>query len=94
MLPFIFQGAVGRKIVLKVYVDITSATILRIKYTKPDGTRGYFDAIENTPTSMSYTTVSKSDLDVLGTWILQAYVVTPTWSDHGNIARLFVKIPE
>jgi len=90
---FAYQGAVGRKIILNVYVDISSATIMRIHYRKADGTRGYFNATAESSTSISYTTVVKSDLDMLGTWTLWAYVKTPTWSDYGDPDRLLIKKP-
>jgi len=89
----IFEGAVGQKIILDVDVDISAATTRRIKYRRPDGTLSYWTATEETTTSISYTTVAATDIPKGsdGIWKLQAYVVTPAWTNHGEVDRLLVK---
>ena len=89
----IFVGAIGQKIILEVDVDISAATTRRIYYRRSDGTLGYWTAIEETTTSISYTTTAATEIPVGndGIWKLQAYIVTPTWTNHGEIARLLVK---
>jgi len=87
----VFIGALGKKIVLNVGIDISAATTRQIKYEKPDGTTSYWTAIEESTTSISFTTTAATDLDLDGNWKLQAYIVTPTWTDHGNITRMLVK---
>lgn len=87
----VFVGAIGQKIILNVEADISAATTRQIKYEKPDGTSGYWTAVEESTTSISYTTTAATDLNLDGNWELQAYVVTPAWTDHGNIARMLVK---
>jgi len=87
----VFIGAIGKKIVLNVGVNISAATTRQIKYEKPSGTTGYWTAVEESTTSISYTTTAATDLNEDGNWKLQAYIVTPTWTDHGNIARMLVK---
>ena len=89
----VFTGAIGQVIVLDVGVNISAATTKRIKYEKPDGTTGYWTAAEESSTSISYTTTAASDLNIKGTWKLQAYVVTSSWAKHGEIGRLVVKDP-
>lgn len=88
---YVFQGAIGQKIVLNVEVDISAATTRRINYTKADGTTSYWTAAEESTTSISYTTTSASDLNVKGIWKLQAYIVTPVWTDYGDIVQMLVK---
>lgn len=87
----VFKGTIGQKIILNVGVDISTATTRRIKYLKPDGTEGYWSAAEESTTSISYTTTAATDLNIAGTWRLQAYVVTPSWTTHGEMVRLMVK---
>ena len=87
----VFKGAIGQKIILNVGVDISAATTRQIKYWKSDGTSGAWTAAEESSTSISYTTTAASDLNIVGEWRLQAYVVTPDWTDHGDIMRLVVK---
>ena len=87
----VFEGTVGQKIVLEVGVDITAATTKQIKYKKPNGPVQTWDAAEETSTSISYTTIASTDIQGVGIWQLQPYVVTPSWTDHGEIDRLLVK---
>ena len=87
----VFKGTIGQKIILSVGVDISAATTRQIKYRKPDGTTGAWTAIEESTTSISYTTTAVTDLNISGTWQLQAYVITPSWTTHGEIVRLKVK---
>ena len=86
-----FVGATGKKIVCRCYIDISAATTKQIKYEKPDGTDGAWDASEETTTSLSYTTTAATDLNIAGDWKFQPYVVTPTWTEHGEIDKLTVK---
>lgn len=89
----VFVGAIGQKIILDVGVDISAATTKQIKYRRADGTLSTWTAAEETTTSISYTTTAATDIPIGndGIWKLQAYVITPTWTDHGEIARLLVK---
>jgi len=87
----VYKKAKGRKITLEIEADITAASVRQIKYEKADGTIGCWDAEEESPTSISYTTKTKKDIDVVGTWKLQSYIVTPTWEDHGDPVQLIVK---
>lgn len=87
----VFEGTVGQKIILDVGVDITAATTKQIKYKKPNGPTQVWTATEETSTSISYTTTAASDIRGPGMWLLQAYIVTPTWTDHGDVDRLLVK---
>ena len=87
----VFVGAIGQKIVLDVGVDISAATTKQIKYQKPNGTTGNWTAAEETTTSISYTTTAATDLDVDGTWRFQAYVITSSWTKHGEIDKETIK---
>lgn len=83
-------SAIGRKITLSVGVNIDSATVMQIKYRKPNGKRGFWTAYKDASSKIAYLTKA-GDLNVKGRWRLQAYIETPTWSDHGAITRLDVK---
>jgi len=88
---YVYQGAIGQKITLNIGVSIVGASVRQIKYEKPDGTDGYWTAAQESATEISFTTTVVTDLDKIGNWKLQAYIVMPTWTDHGDIARLTVK---
>ena len=75
---------------LETGVDLSTATRLKIKYQKPNGERGEWEAsVGDPPTTMEYK-VKEKDLDVDGWWRLQAYAEFPTWRGHGKIAHLDV----
>ena len=57
-------------------IDITGATVVQIKYKKPDGTEGEWDAVvSDASTGVIYYNVADADvLDVAGVWTLWGYV--------------------
>lgn len=77
-----------------VPVDISTATLMNIKFRKPgssttvvqvasfftDGTDGY----------MKYA-VQAGDIDQVGLWRLQGYVEMPTWKGHTRIGEFEVE---
>lgn len=76
-------------IILSVGVDISDATVMRIKYRRPDGYASYWTAEASGTTAITYTT-DADDLCIAGDWRLQAYVEN-TWKRHGLICRLRVE---
>jgi hypothetical protein len=85
----VYKNSIGIKLIAECGTDITSATTRQILYRKPDGTRGAWTATQESSTSISYTVVS-GDIDFTGDLQIQAYVITPTWTLYGDIARLTV----
>ena len=86
----VFVGDLGVKIILDCGTSIAAATTRTIKYRKPGGEVKSWTGTQETTTTISYTTTAATDLDEAGTWQLQAYVVTPSWTLSGRIARLKV----
>jgi len=82
-------GDIDTEIVLDCVAVVTGLTTAKIKYRKPDGTTGEWDAEIEGTTQIKYVT-AKDDLDVPGVWILQAYVEFPAWSGHGAEAAMVV----
>jgi hypothetical protein len=85
----VYKNSIGIKLIAECGTDITAATTRQIKYRKPDGTSGAWTATQESGTSISYTVVS-GDIDFTGDLQIQAYVITPTWTLYGDIARLTV----
>ena len=87
----VMEGDIGTQIILDTEVDISSATSLLIKYIKPDGiTAGQWTAsLDATEKKLTFTTISGT-LDEAGVWMLQGYIVTPTWSGHTERVRFDV----
>ena len=87
----IHVGQIGQKITLNVTATTTGASIRRIYYQKPDGSRGFWEADDESSTSISYTTVALSDIDQDGIWKFHAWVVTPNYSQPGEEVQVTVK---
>ena len=86
---FVYKNDTNVKIILNVGVDISAATVMRIKYRTPAGYSSYWTASAEGTTAITYTT-GATDLTTAGTWLLQAYVEN-TWTRHGLICRLEVR---
>lgn len=91
MIPYVFLNDIGTLINVDVGSDITGATVHQIKYIKPDGSSGSWDATVSTQ-YLQYTTAD-GDLDELGDWEVQAYVETPSGKWHGEVTRFEVMKP-
>ena len=83
----VFEGDIGTKITLDVGIDVSGATVKKMKYVKPDGTSGEWTAgqieIINT-TKFRFTTVATTDLDVTGKWQVNTYAEVAGWKGHGE----------
>ena len=86
----IYVGDIGTEIILDALTDISSQTVLQIKYKKPDKTTGFWPASVQDTTKAKYVT-AEGDLDQAGTWQLQIYVeLSGGWKGHGEATKLVV----
>jgi len=86
----IYVGDIGTGIILESGEDLTDQTTLEIRYIKPSGVSGTWDAmVHSTNTQAIYGTVD-GDLDEDGLWKFQLYVELPSWEGHGTIATVEV----
>ena len=69
------KGDIGAIIRLTSVTDLSSQTLLRIYYKKPNGDTGLFTATVNGTTNVQYTTTAVGDLDEVGDWEFQGYSV-------------------
>jgi len=84
----IYKGVIGAKLIVDVTGDISSGTVFKIYYRKPDGTTGSWTATkESNNTSISYTTTLASDLDQVGKWTLQSYSEVGGWKGYGEVTQ-------
>ena len=86
----IYKADVGRKFRLDAETDISTATVSRLKYTKPDGTTGYWDGSIESSRYVFYITQSADDLDQTGSWRIQMYLEIDGAQLHGNIEDFHV----
>lgn len=78
---------------LPVIVDISTATLMQIRFKKPDlsvvvQTAAF--STDGTDGKLKYTSVL-GDLDQPGDWRLQGYVEMPAWQGHTSIGEFDVE---
>lgn len=78
-------GDIGAVIRLTSSFTLSGATGLRIYYTKPSGTKGYWDATLSGTTDIEYTTTSADDLDESGEWNFQGRATIGSWTGRSKI---------
>jgi len=91
-----FVGDTGTRVKLDCGEDISTATVMRVKYEKPDGTDGYWTAaldLSDADTETIYYDTLAADFDQSGRWRLQSYIEMPGWAGHGEIVYLRVYDP-
>lgn len=88
----IYKGDIGLKIKLDAGSDISTETTLKIKYIKPDGTDGEWDATVEDTNYAIYVTLT-DDLNKVGVWKVQIYAVLTSWTGHGTMASFRVYEP-
>ena len=85
----IFVGDTGTIIKVDCGVNISTATVHNIVVRKPNGAKVTWVGTISGVTSILYATQA-SDLDIAGTWHLQAVVTMPGWTGSGEIATMDV----
>lgn len=85
----IFINDIGTEILLDTSVNLTTASVTDIKYLKPNGSTGIWNASIQDDTKLKYIAIA-SDFDTVGEYRLQASVWLPSWRGHGNTAKLVV----
>ena len=78
-------GDVGTLISLDTGSDISTNTSKKIRYQKPSGFIGEWDANLSGTQILTYVTQS-ADIDEEGLWTFQAYVVLPSGEWYGELA--------
>ncbi len=78
-----YVGDIGTDIIVDCGEDISAATVKRIKYRKPDGTEGYWEADVYLSNYLKYT-VLINDWDLSGKWSINSYIEIGTWKGHGE----------
>lgn len=87
-----YVGDVGTEILVDVGSPVDTATTLKFYVKKPSGKEIEWEAelgpvnAQGQYTTMRYV-VQPGDWDEPGFWILQAYVVLPSWSGRGDSVK-------
>lgn len=79
-----------------VPVDISGATTLTVKFMRKDKTTfartGTFET-DGTDGKIVYTTTATTDIDQIGKWFAQVYIVLPSWEGHSGKINFTVLDP-
>lgn len=95
----IFVGDLGTVFELEIrdqdnlVVDISQATVKKMKFVKPDGTALSKDTVfstDGTDGKIRWTTTQATDLDQAGDWDREGYVEMPTGKWHTTIVTFRV----
>lgn len=82
-----YIGEIGTTITLDTGVTLAGATVIQIKYMKPDGTTGYWTGSIADTTKVSYTLAS-GNIDQAGTWAFQAYIELSGGKWYGETTQI------
>lgn len=87
----IYEGDHGTTFYLDCGVDITSSSVRKILFRRPDGSVGEWSALfdPNRPTEVFYRATG-DDLDQPGRWLIQTYVEMPTGIWKGRTCGVMV----
>lgn len=89
----VVKGNIGTRLILDVGVDISAATVRKIKAMPPSGTEKEWTAQAEGTTAIRYTTTTVGDLDEAGLWTLAAYIETANFKGHGRPVEIMVMEP-
>lgn len=84
-----YVGDIGTILIIDVCNDITTATLMALDVTKPDGTTDRWVGSLSGSTSIQYV-IEADDFDQAGEYRVQSYVEMPTWSGHGGTTQFRV----
>ena len=81
----IYVGDYGTEVILDTGSNVSTSTVRKIQYEKPDGTSGEWVASVYNENYIKYTT-QQDDIDQAGKWKFRAYIEMPTWVGYGTVA--------
>lgn len=82
----------AQKIVLKTKTDLTTATLLKINYTLPDGTESFFPGTLENGQNIIYN-ASDTETNHVGWWTFEAYAELPGFPPYrGYTVRKLFKL--
>lgn len=83
----LFQNQTLASVILDTEYDISGATVLKIKYKKPNGVSGEWTGTLNGQ-KIVYDVVSENDLNVSGRWELQAFATIGGKNIYGESTQM------
>lgn len=84
-----YIGEIGTDIILDTTVDLTGASLVAIKVTKPDGTTATWSGTVDSTTKVKHTLAS-GDFSASGKYKMQAYVESGSNKWYGETVEIVV----
>jgi len=89
-MSIIYKNDIGTELILDCGVDVSTATVRKVRVRNPFGGVKEFSAVANTSNTIKYVLVD-GDFNVAGNWQVQAYIEMPGWKGRGEWATVEVK---
>lgn len=86
----IYKNDIGTELILDCGVDVSTATVRKVRARMPGGGLKEFVASANTANTIKYVLLD-GDFNVAGNWQVQAYIEMPGWKGRGEWAAVQVK---
>lgn len=87
-----FKKQTNRQIILETGIDLTSATVIKILFIKPNLTKGTWGASLSGTTKMVFNATS-GEVDMAGWWQFQSYAVIGGLTNYGEVVRQYFESP-
>jgi len=85
----VYVGDEGTEISLDCVVNVSTATVRKIKVTTPTGEDREWIAVADGATAIKYV-LAAGDINQAGQWRLQAYIEMPGWKGRGKPCSMTV----
>ena len=88
----VFKGQSALRIIIKTFCNLEGIVTAYIKYQKPDGRRGEFEAgVSDAENGVLSYECLEGDIDVYGWWVFWAYIVFEDCrTAAGEAAKVYV----
>ena len=87
-------GDRGTEITLSTGRDLSGATLVGVRLTRPDGTVKLLSGtVDGTSDVVVKTDLIVSEFDVPGAYICSAYIESPLWNGHGSPIQIMAVQP-
>ena len=84
-------GDIGTIIIIDVGISAEDIIECKIYVNKPGGDKAIWNAMPKNGTTEIYHITEEGDLDVDGTYQIQAWIKTSNWSGRGRVAVMKVE---
>jgi len=85
-----YVGEIGTEVIINCGTNISAASTKNLKVLKPDGKTEVVWAAEFSGTNSLKYIIKEGDLDQVGSYSIQPYIILNGWIGHGETVRFVV----